>query len=118
MVSLSYNALEILIRSPVFGDREHVLSRSKVNRAMNGTPYSYAAIIKKKMLVMSFEGLDRSKAVELMNFIEQTRGKEITLKDHKNKIWRGQVLNNQPQTTHAGLSRSDFDLIFEGIQIG
>lgn len=83
-------------------------------RAMTGKLYAYKSTNEKSQFVLSFSYLDRSKIIELFNFMKMSAGQEINYLDSDGVHRRGRLLGSLRDSTEIGRHNNSIVLIFEG----
>ena len=103
----------VVLRNPEFNNKDS-LTFTRINRVTRGgTLVVYADPIWPKVQKLSVEvhSLRSSQADALLNFFDQSLGKEIGLLDHEGRQWRGIITNPDSPVVNPG--RSDYSTSFE-----
>jgi len=104
------------LRAPNLGKRDR-LSFNRVNReTRGGTLIVYANPIwpKTQTLVLSFSGLRRSEALDLLAFLSDHLGQEIGLIDWESRYWRGIVTTTTDPVVEDSHDSFSANFEFEG----
>lgn len=119
-----YDAVEtaIILDCPLFGDTESLASTMSLRRSMNNRVQTYVKTNKRRKLNYTFRILNRSKAIELINFVKLHNTDEIKLLNWKGELWKVRPLTNpwdfvQSGRAHPGGDRTDISMEFEGVRI-
>ena len=113
---------------PQLGDGENLMVEVAAKRAMDGTLYTYVKRKGRHRLLWTFR-LTRNKALELRAFIQAYFASRINVKDHTDRVWVGNLVNNPFEFDTAAraapaippMSRGEAVLItleFEGAEDG
>ena len=104
------------LRAPNLGNRDR-LSFNRINReTRGGTLVVYADPIwpKTQALVLSFSGLRRSEALDLLAFLSDHLGQEIGLLDWESRYWRGIVTTTSDPVVEDSHDSFSANFEFEG----
>jgi hypothetical protein len=105
----------VTLRAPQFGNRDRI-GINRINReTRGGTLVVYADPIwpKTQTLVLSFAGLTRGEAVNLLTFYETYLGDEIGLLDWEHRYWKG-VITQPDAVIQDGRDSYSASFEFEG----
>lgn len=103
------------LRTPNLGNRDR-LSFNRVNRETRGgtlVVFADPRWPKTQTLVLSFSGLRRTEAMNLMEFLSSYLGQEIGLLDWEHRYWRGVVVTSDPLVEDSA-DRFSVGFEFEG----
>lgn len=89
-----------LLPDPQFGDTEALTDEVSVQRAMDGTLYTFIKKKDRQKIQWPFS-LTRNKALELLEFYRAYSGSQIRATDHRNRVWLGYITSNPLETTAA-----------------
>lgn len=96
-VEFSWDVLSVTVKAPEFGNSIQLDTGAEVRKLRAGAysiirPDEWPNV---RVLKMLFTGLSNAKVVELVNFLDQSSGREITFRDHENVTWAGVVLDQE-----------------------
>lgn len=117
MIQLIWNNNTVALKSPEFGDSLGLNLGLIINRSMNGTVYTHININDKKILNFDFQKLSRVQVRNYMTFMAASRGKNVTLIDHANVRWFGDITSQPVESSHSGINDSSLRITFEGVQV-
>lgn len=117
MIQLIWNNKTVALKSPEFGDSIGLNLGLVINRSMNGTVFTHTNVNAKKVLNFDFRKLSRIQVRNYMDFMAMSRGKNITLIDHTNIRWYGDITSQPVESSHEGINDSVLKIVFEGIQV-
>lgn len=78
----------LVLPNPEFGNRRGLVAKSKVRRAMDGTPYSTVKNTGRRYVSLKFV-VTRLKADEAMTFYQACSAEECTLRDYDDSVFKG-----------------------------
>jgi hypothetical protein len=106
----------VTLRAPVFGNRDRLTNQRITRESRGGTLIVYADPQWPKVhtLVMDFAVLDEQTALDYLDFVAATLGKEIRLVDHESRTWRGVLIQPDDPITRNKRCDVSASLIFEG----
>ena len=114
-VTLVCGGASIALRNPVFGNSE----ASQVARALNvsrgGTPTLVrdSQWSKSTIIDISFEALRRTKALELLDFLQSCLGLLVTYTDQDDRDWEGIITNPEEAVIDEGDCKYSANIILE-----
>ena len=90
-----YPALQTttVLPHPQLGGGENLMVEVAAKRAMDGTLYTYVKRKGRHRLLWIFR-LTRNKVLELRAFIQSYFASTIKVKDHTDRVWLGNLVNN------------------------
>lgn len=113
-VTFASSGNQIQLPNPELGDRRRINLRVMFKRMMDGGIRSYKLGTPLVTLDLDFANLNRPKIVELLTWLNNTKGQEISYIDYNATLWNGRITNFPFETTHAALRNNAFQIVFEG----
>jgi hypothetical protein len=117
MIQLIWNERMIALKSPEFGDSLSFNLNVVARRSMNQTLYTYVEPNENKILNFDFRDLSRVQVRNYFDFMRLSRGKNVTLIDHNNDRWYGDITSQPVSSSHDGINKSTLNITFEGIKV-
>lgn len=115
------NATEsITLRTPNFGDRDRN-QLARINRESRGgslTIFRDPKWTKERTLVMDFSGIKDSEVDDILAFLENTLGQQVSFRDWNSRVWTGVIVNPDSAITRTGSDRNDIALEMEVVASG
>lgn len=112
-ISLSFGSTTIVLRNPDFGEGQG-FEASRINRKTRAGDiliFRDPSWPKSKILRYTFSHLNETQAHQLIDFVENTLGQEITLVDFEGRTWLGII--RTPATNIIQQARKSFSAEFE-----
>lgn len=107
----------VTIRAPEFGNRDQI-SFDRINQETRGGSLKIFADptwAKEQILILQFVALTEDEAQDVLDFFQETLGKEIGIRDWENRLWRGIITTPDAQLTrHKGTCNVDLSFEFNG----
>jgi hypothetical protein len=94
-----------ILPSPKFSDQESPRSTVEIQRAIDGTKYSYVKKNQRRKLQYLFR-LTRLKALELRAFIYAYYRATILVTNHKGEVWRMKFVSNPFEFSGLGRAKN------------
>jgi len=117
LLTLSYPfvspTVTVVLRNPEFNNKDS-LNFNRINRTTRGgtlVVYADPSWPKTQKLNVELRSLGSLQADTLLDFFDQSLGKEIRLLDHEGRQWRGIITN--PDSPVANPGRGDYSASFE-----
>lgn len=110
----------VTLRKPIF-DNSQKNSYTKIVRETRGGTlkvYRDDTWTKSKILTYTFNNLKRQEAKDLLDFIETSLGKEVTLIDFEGREWEGLIINPDTALVHESKNNRTITIEFEGTLTG
>ncbi len=105
----------ITLRTPNFGDRDRN-QYNRINRESRGgslTVFRDPKWPKERTLVMDYSGIKDSDTDGIIEFLEDTLGLRVGLRDWQNRVWFGIISNPDTAITRTGKDRNDIVIELE-----
>jgi len=104
------------LRNPDFDDVEQFEYRRINRRSRGGTLHLFADDDwpKAERLIMNFSSLSDQQSRDLLDFIQESLGKEIGLLDHENRQWKGIILTAPSPVSNEARGAFSTTLEFDG----
>ena len=83
-----------VLPNPDFSDQEALTSEVSTKRSLNGTVRTYVKTKNNRRKLQWTFNLTRNKSLELRAFINSYFASKIEIKDHRNRVWTGNFINN------------------------
>ena len=116
MITLTSYQTTTVLPNPEWQDSEQLTSALAVKRTVNGATYTYVKSKNdRRRLLMRFI-LTRAKSLELKAFINAYYSSIVTLIDHEQQKWIGNLLNNPFEFEALVGEYQNIQLEFEGIK--
>ncbi len=116
MITLTSYQTTTVLPNPEWQDSEQLTSSLEVKRTVNGATYTYVKSKNdRRRLLMRFI-LTRAKSLELKAFINAYYSSIVTLIDHEQQKWIGNLLNNPFEFEALVGEYQNIQLEFEGIK--
>jgi len=116
MISLTSYQTTTILPNPEWSDSEQLTGEITIKRSVNGGVYTYVKSKNDRRRLLFRFRLTRSKSLELKAFIQSYFTSTITLRDHEQQKWVGNLLNN-PFEFEALLGEEQIiQLEYEGIK--
>ncbi len=116
MITLTSYQTTTVLPNPEWQDSEQLTSGLAVKRTVNGATYTYVKSKNdRRRLLMRFI-LTRAKSLELKAFINAYHSSIVTLIDHEQQRWIGNLLNNPFEFEAIIGENQNIQLEFEGIK--
>lgn len=106
----------LVLRNPEFRNQDS-LNFNRINRETRGGTlviYADPSWPKSQTLRLEIHSLKQSQVDDLLTFLLDSLGKEIGLKDHENRQWRGIILTPDAEISHVGRENRTVQFDFEG----
>lgn len=112
MITLTQGALSVTLRDPDFGDTDVIESRRIQRKNRGGDLILFRDPIWPRTETLNFEFsfLSKLQLNQLLLFIEETLGQEITLVDYNGRSYNGIITTPSGELSQAG--REDFKAKF------
>ena len=110
----------LTLRTPNFGDRDRN-KLARINRESRGgslTVFRDPKWPKERTLVMDFSGIKDSEVDDVIAFLENTLGQQISFRDWNSRVWTGFITNPDSAITRTGVNRNDIALEMEVTESG
>jgi len=104
-VSMSILGRTVTMKNPELGDAFTLSQKLKVDRAMDGTIYTYNNIPQNQKFTWHFINLTISQAEEIHDFLVATFGQDLTLVDYNNNSYKVRCLTNMLVLTTTGIGK-------------
>jgi len=116
MITISSYQTTTVLPNPEFSDSEGLTGEVTVKRSVNGATYTYVKSKNDRRRLMLQFRLTRAKSLELKAFIDAYFSSPVTLIDHEQQKWFGNLLSNPFEFTVLIGEEQNIQLEFEGIK--
>lgn len=115
-VTYECGADSLTLKAPQIGDQEDRKYQQTITETLGGALRVYRRITwpKTKTLSYSFEDLCESNVTEILEFLSDSLGKEVTLTDYYGRSWVGVITNPDAQYVSSGRGIGTITIVFEG----
>lgn len=117
--TLTYAAEELILRSPLFSDREEIFVEriSRKTRGGDLKVFRDDQWLSIRTFRYKFEGLTNDQLVEAHAFLILTLGLKITILDHESLEWEGYIVNPQGESAeYVRVCGNTMEFDFEGVR--
>ncbi len=97
-INLLGNMIAIVLKSPKLSNVFALNDKINYFQSLSGKNYIYTKAPLDRRIVMSFEGINGTKILELEEFITVMVGLEMYLLDHHGDVWKVKLATNELQT--------------------
>lgn len=104
-ITLTKGSLTVTLRDPDFGDTDTIESRRIQRKSRGGDLIMYRDPMwpKTETFTFEFSYLKRQDLMNLVLFIEETLGQEITLTDYNGRVFQGIITTPSEELAQSGL---------------
>jgi hypothetical protein len=116
VITLYDGATTITLRAPDFGNTEEINVQRAANRLRGGDLKLHRETIwpRNRRFNIHTSELERQVAMDLLDFIQDNLGAQITFTDHEGRVWDALILNPREAVTNKGDCRYEADLELVG----
>lgn len=116
MITITSYQTTTVLPNPEFSDSEALTGEVAIKRTVNGETYTYVKSKNNRRRLLFRFRLTRPKSLELKAFIIAYFSSPITLIDHEEQKWFGNILNNPFEFEALTGEEQNITLEFEGIK--
>lgn len=118
-ITLVCGAGSITLRNPIFGNTEESIVNRALNISRGGSPTLVrdAQWSKSTIIEISFESLKRTKALELLAFLQSCLGLLVTYTDPDTRVWEGIITNPEEAVSEEHIDRYIANIILEATPV-
>jgi hypothetical protein len=117
--TLTYGGDDIVLRSPLFSDREEIFVEriSRKTRGGDLKVFRDDQWLSVRTFRYKFEGLTNNQMIEAHAFLILTLGLKITILDHESLEWEGYIVNPQGESAEfVRICGNTMEFDFEGVR--